>query len=83
MLTPGQMLSVALICALIGTSYPYYAFFGCYFLCVGGIAPAIRSKRWERAAWGVGLAALIFAVLVVNESPNLLPCAMVRTSRRD
>jgi hypothetical protein len=71
-LTRRQIVSAVLICALVGSALSYYAFFGGYFLCVAAIVSAIRFKRPARLAWGIGLAAVIFVVLIINTSPNWL-----------
>jgi hypothetical protein len=71
-LTRRQIASAVVICALVGSALSYYAFFGGYLLCVAAVVSAIRFKRPARLAWGFGLAAVIFAVLIINTSPNWL-----------
>ncbi len=71
-LSRRQIVSMTLICGLVGSSFAYYAFFGCYFLVVAGLVAAIRFRHPMRLAWGIGLASVIFAVLIINESPSWL-----------
>ena len=61
-----------LICVLVGCAYPYYAFFGCYFLAVVAIASAIRFSRPQNLAWGTALIAVVFGTLIFNTSPTWL-----------
>jgi hypothetical protein len=69
-LTHRQIITAATICVLVGSGNSYYTFFGCYLLCVAAVVSAIRLKSPARLAWGFGLAALIFTVLVINTSPS-------------
>jgi hypothetical protein len=69
-LTRRRIIAAAIICALAGSGNSYYTFFGCYLLCVGAVVSAIRLKSPARFAWGVGLAALVFTVLLINTSPS-------------
>jgi len=71
-LSHRQIVFALVICAMIGSTLAYYAFFGAYLLCVSAIASSIHFRRPGRLAWGFGLAALIFAVLMINTSPNWL-----------
>jgi len=69
-LTRRQLMSAAIICALIGSAVSYYTFFGCYLLCVAALVSAIRFKAPIRLAWGLGLAAFTLAALILNTSPG-------------
>jgi len=71
-LTRRRMLSGIVICVVVGCAYPYYAFFGCYFLGVVAIASAIRFKCPQRLAWGIALIAVVFGTLIINTSPSWL-----------
>jgi phosphoglycerol transferase len=67
-----QMWLAPIICVLVGSANSYYTFFGCYLLGVATTASAIRFKCAARLGWGLGLAAVTGAVLVINTAPNWL-----------
>ena len=61
-----------LICALVSGAGVYYAFFGCFFLLVAGVARFLRGRRWT-ALLQAGTLILIIAVGVIL---IILPCLL-------
>jgi phosphoglycerol transferase len=67
---PRSLASV-LICVLVSCAGVYYAFFGCFFLLIAGLAARV-SRREPRALLAAGvLAAVITAGCLVNIAPCL------------
>jgi hypothetical protein len=61
------------VCALIAsTGGVYYAFFACYLLLVVGVVRAIALKQVRHLLLPGVLTAVIFAVMIINLSPNII-----------
>ncbi|WP_025720501.1 hypothetical protein [Paenibacillus sp. 1-18] len=60
-----------IICALIGATGAYYAFFSCFFLAVVGIAQWIFEKNAAKFFKSLFLVLIIVFSLAVNISPSL------------
>jgi hypothetical protein len=61
------------VCVLIAsTGGAYYAFFGCYLLLVVGVVQAIALKQVRHLLLPGVLIAVIFAVMIINLSPNII-----------
>ena len=56
-------------CALLGFNYPYYAFFGCFFVALGALMGFLSGR--DRRVLGAG--ALCVATVVVCLALNLAP----------
>lgn len=66
------LIASAIVCALIGSSGVYYAFFACVFFLVAGGLVALRERDARRLALPVALAALTTAVIAVHYSPSIV-----------
>lgn len=70
---PGVLWGLALlISAAQGAAGVYYAFFGVYFVAIGGLAAAFERRSW-RPVWAGALCVLVTLVSVgANVAPSLL-----------
>jgi phosphoglycerol transferase len=70
---PGRKGLVAcLICMLVASAGIYYAFFGCFFVIIAGLAASLRSKRLHALATSGCLVGVTAFGVCGNLSPNLL-----------
>ena len=66
-------LASIVICLLIASGgLGYYAFFGCFFLLVAGVAAALFHKGVRHFAVALILAAVVFAGFLINLVPNMI-----------
>jgi phosphoglycerol transferase len=70
-LSRGRWVAAVVIGLLASGGGVYYAFFGCFFLVVAGIACAARERRLTGLAPAAALVALISAGLVAQIAPAL------------
>jgi phosphoglycerol transferase len=60
------------ICVLVASSGIYYAFFGCFFLVVAGLAASVGRRAWQPLAVAASLSAMIVFVGLLNLTPTFL-----------
>jgi phosphoglycerol transferase len=61
------------ICLLVASGgLGYYAFFGCFFLLVAGVAAPLYRKSVRHLVVGLILAAVVFAGFLINLVPNMI-----------
>lgn len=61
-----------IICVLMGCEGAYYAFFGCFFLAVAGIAAAVARRKAFPLLSAAVLAGVIVVAALANLSPSLI-----------
>ena len=59
------------VCALVGLSGIYYAFFTCFFLFVAGAITAARRALWQPFVSAMILASLVVVMTLVGLSPSI------------
>ena len=70
---PGRNGLVAcLICVLVASAGIYYAFFGCFFLVIAGLAASLGSRRWQPLLTGCCLVGVTALAVGGNLAPNLI-----------
>src|SRR5262245_1664431 len=70
----GKFLASVLICVLVACGGVYYAFFGCGFLAVAGVAAA-TARRSAARLWPCGL---LIAAVVLGGAANGIPYLQAR-----
>jgi phosphoglycerol transferase len=74
---PRQRLAAALaVCVLAGCAGVYYAFFGCFFLVVAGVAGAVLHRKPRL----FGKTCLLVGVTSATVVLNILPCLLYRAA---
>jgi hypothetical protein len=69
----SRSLAFALLAVLlIGSGENYYAFFGCFLLCVAGVGGSFFSHRMRPLALAIGLSTLVAFAVVLNNAPSVL-----------
>jgi hypothetical protein len=69
----SRPLAFALLAVLlIGSGENYYAFFGCFLLCVAGVGGSFFSHRMRPLALAIGLSTFVVFAVVLNNAPLLL-----------
>jgi phosphoglycerol transferase len=58
-------------CGLLGFNYVYYAFFGCFFLLVGGVLGSLSGRSLRPLRVGCAAVALVVACTALNLQPSL------------
>lgn len=71
-LSAPKSLASLLICALVSSAGVYYAFFGCFFLVVAGLASWLRQRRLHVPLATGALIAVILAGVLANVGPGLV-----------
>ncbi|HKA06101.1 MAG TPA: hypothetical protein VKD71_02505 [Gemmataceae bacterium] len=59
-------------CAVVATTSPYYAFFGCFFLAVAGLYRGLNERSWRPVGSGLATAAVISAIGFACALPFIL-----------
>jgi hypothetical protein len=67
----GTTLTTLALCAVIGSTGLYYAFFTGILLAVAAVVAAAARGRWTILLSGLGAAVAIAAVVLVNVAPSL------------
>ncbi len=68
----GRWAVTLLICLLVSGAGVYYAFFGCFFLLMAGIARSVQNRRWTPLFRSAALVAVVVCGLILNLLPSLL-----------
>lgn len=58
-------------CCLLGFNYTYYAFFGCFFLVVAGLAGSLVHRTWRPGLLGLAATLLVGTCTTLNLLPSL------------
>lgn len=61
-----------LVCVVTGASAIYYAFFGCFFLFISGIAATVQKKRFYPLLAAGGLIAIISVTALIGIAPSII-----------
>jgi phosphoglycerol transferase len=61
-----------LVCAALGSTGPYYAFFAVLLLVTAVVVDLVARRSWRRAASGAVAAGIVVVVLLANLSPSFL-----------
>lgn len=61
-----------LLCLLIGSSGAYYAFFGMFFISLGGLMSLIQSRKIKCLFPSLYLVSLITLSILINLSPSII-----------
>ena len=61
----------AIVCAIVGFSGVYYAFFACLFLTLSLLAAAIRDRNWRGALPGGAMVAAVVLAVSLNAAPTI------------
>ncbi|MDQ2921683.1 MAG: hypothetical protein M3R52_08775 [Acidobacteriota bacterium] len=68
-----RFIASIIICLLIASGcLGYYAFFGCFFLLVAGVAAALYWKSVRHLTVSLILVAVVFSGFVINLVPNMI-----------
>ena len=68
-----RFIASIVICLLIASGgLGYYAFFGCFFLLVAGVAAALYRRGVRHLVVALLLAAVVFAGFLINLVPNMI-----------
>ncbi len=67
----GGTVAVVLLCAALGASGAYYAFFSCFLIMVGGLAGAWTHRRWSPLVRGSAVCAVAFLAFVASAASAL------------
>lgn len=67
-----QLAVLLLICAVLGCSGTYYAFFGCFLLVIAGMLGSARQRSFAPAVMMAVLVATIVIAGVISVAPHLL-----------
>lgn len=59
-------------CLILGSTGPYYAFFGGFFIFVTGIYTSLEKKRWRDLLVASLFVSTILAVTVIHLAPNII-----------
>lgn len=66
-----NMLEIIVICVVIGCTDIYYAFFGCFLLCIM-LVDSVIKKRWKTVVVGIGIIIGIVLVILICLSPAIM-----------
>lgn len=68
----GRRTTVGLMaaCCLLGFNYSYYAFFGCFFVVVAGLAGSLVHRSWRPGMLGVAATLLVGTCTALNLLPS-------------
>jgi hypothetical protein len=69
-LLTGRTLLWLLVCAALGSTGPYYAFFALVLLATAVVADLVARRSWRRVASGGVAGAIILGTLLINLSPS-------------
>lgn len=58
-------------CCLLGFNYSYYAFFGCFFLIVAGLAGSLVHRSWRPGLLALAATLLVGTCTALNLLPSL------------
>ncbi len=68
----GKAVAAALICATIGITKPYFAFFGCFFLLVSGVCASTARRTIRPVLTALFLVAVVSASLTAVLAPGFI-----------
>jgi phosphoglycerol transferase len=68
----SRTLAATAMCAVLGATGVYFAYFACFFLLVAGIAALLRSRDWRRVVASTLLIGVICLVVGANVAPTIL-----------
>ena len=66
-----KILEIIIICVLVGCTDIYYAFFGCFLICVM-LVDAIIKKHWKTLAVGLGIIIGITLMILICLAPSII-----------
>jgi phosphoglycerol transferase len=67
----GQTIAAVVLCAALGGSGAYYAFFSCFLILVGGLAGAWTHRRWTPLIRASGMCAIAFMAFLASAASAL------------
>ena len=67
----GDAITAAVLCAAIGASGAYYAFFSCFLILIGGLAGAWTNRRWTPLLRASGMCAIAFMAFLASAASAL------------
>ena len=69
--SPNKVLEIIITCLLVGCTDIYYAFFGCFLICIM-LVDSLIKRRWKTIAVGIGTIIGIVLMILICLSPSII-----------